>query len=425
MGGSLEAYEMAQFLEEFPEYRSCSTFVETGTHEGGTVAVMARMFPVCHTVELSEYYHTLSKERYSHLGINFHLGDSGVILCSLCKSLNDDCVFFLDAHFSHGKTARGDKDVPLAEELASIAARNKGDVIIIDDVRLFGTTGGEDWGDISTEMLMKALKPRIPKNHFIRNDRLYILLNRENKPVHIPTPAPPREIPPHLLNAFTMNDRIPVVLQYHDNRSTEQSSKIYTIKDVTTFMYQVFLGANCGYGVTDFQLYQALKTFPIKGKKTVVVGSQSPWYESVALANGASSVTTIEYQAIESEHPLITAVTPEQFDKSPVKFDVGFSISTFEHDGLGRYGDPVSPNADLIAMQRMRSIITPGGILFLAVPVGADCLEWNAHRIYGKIRLPLLLQDWNLIGTFGFSNEMLDKPGWEQPIIVLANDAPL
>lgn len=425
MGGSLEAHEMAQFLEEFPEYRSCTTFVETGTHEGGTVAVMARMFPVCHTVELSEYYHTLSKNRYSHLGIHFHLGDSGVILCNLCKDLNDNCVFFLDAHFSHGKTARGDKDVPLAEELASIAARNKSDVIIIDDVRLFGTTGGEDWGDISTEMLLRALEPRIPRKHFVRNDRLYILLNSESKREVIPAPVPPQEIPTHLRRAFTMNDSIPVVTEYYDSRSSVNSSKTYTIKDVTTFMYQVFLGATCGYGLTDFHLYQALKTFPIKGKKTLVVGSQSPWYESVALANGASSVTTIEYQPIQSEHPLITALTPEQFDKNPMKFEIGFSISTFEHDGLGRYGDPVSPNADLIAMQRMRAIISPGGILFLAVPIGTDCLEWNAHRIYGKIRLPLLLQDWRVLSTFGFSNELLEKHGWEQPIIVLANDSPL
>jgi hypothetical protein len=425
MGGSLEASEMAQFFEEFPEYRSCTTFVETGTHEGGTISLMARMFPTCHTIELSEYYHELSKNRYSPLGIHFHLGDSGVVLCSLSKTLNDDCVFFLDAHFSHGKTARGDKDVPLAEELASISARNKGDVIIIDDVRLFGTSGGEDWGAISTEMLLKSLKPRIPKEHFIKNDRLYILLNKETKTNHIETPLPPRDIPAHLRGAFTMNNTIPVVSQYYDNRSTEMSKKTYSIKDVTTFMYQVFLGATVGYGITDFYLYQALKTFPVRGKKTVVVGSQSPWYESVALANGASSVTTIEYQPIESEHPLITTLTPEQFEKNPLKFDIGFSISTFEHDGLGRYGDPVSPNADLIAMQRMRSIINPGGLLFLAVPTGADCLAWNAHRIYGKIRLPLLLQDWSLIGTFGLSDELLEKNGWEQPILVLKNDAPL
>jgi hypothetical protein len=190
-------------------------------------------------------------------------------------------------------------------------------------------------------------------------------------------------------------------------------------------MYQVFLGATVGYGITDFHLYEALKAFPIKTKSTVVMGSQSPWYESIALAYGASSVLTIEYQPIRSEHPLIKAITPEQLVKSSSRFDVGFSISSFEHDGLGRYGDPVVPNADLMAMQQMRSILKPGGLLFLAVPVGIDTLVWNAHRIYGRKRLPLLISDWNLIGSFGMTEQLMDSEVWQQPILVLKNDFPI
>ena len=43
---------------------------------------------------------------------------------------------------------------------------------------------------------------------------------------------------------------------------------------------------------------------------------------------------------------------------------------------MGRYGDPVNPNADMAAMAKLRSYVKPGGVAFLAVPVGADAVFW-------------------------------------------------
>ena len=45
--------------------------------------------------------------------------------------------------------------------------------------------------------------------------------------------------------------------------------------------------------------------------------------------------------------------------------------------------------------------IKKGGHLFLQVPIGRDCVAWNAHQIYGEMRLPLLLQGWQVIDTKG------------------------
>ena len=49
-----------------------------------------------------------------------------------------------------------------------------------------------------------------------------------------------------------------------------------------------------------------------------------------------------------------------------------------------------------------------------------DKIEWNAHRIYGKIRLPLVTVNFKLIDIVGkFSWE---KANWRiQPILVLKN----
>jgi hypothetical protein len=104
------------------------------------------------------------------------------------------------------------------------------------------------------------------------------------------------------------------------------------------------------------------------------------------------------------------------------------SISTIEHDGLGRYGDPLDPNADLASMAAIRSLLKPRGLFFLSVPVGADLLVWNLHRRYGELRLPLLLAGWEVYGRIGWIEEMLTKPGpahkTYEPVFVLQPQPP-
>jgi hypothetical protein len=97
------------------------------------------------------------------------------------------------------------------------------------------------------------------------------------------------------------------------------------------------------------------------------------------------------------------------------------SISSIEHDGLGRYGDPINPNGDLRAMREFKEMLKPGGLLLLAVPVGQDAVVWNAHRIFGRKRLPLLMDGWELIDSFGFSEKLFDAKLGEdvQPVFVL------
>ena len=53
-----------------------------------------------------------------------------------------------------------------------------------------------------------------------------------------------------------------------------------------------------------------------------------------------------------------------------------------EHVGLGRYGDPLDPNADLVAMAELSRVLAPGGSLLFVVPVGRPRVQFNAHRIY-------------------------------------------
>jgi SAM-dependent methyltransferase len=54
-----------------------------------------------------------------------------------------------------------------------------------------------------------------------------------------------------------------------------------------------------------------------------------------------------------------------------------------EHIGLGRYGDPLDPTADVSAMRELQRVVAPGGSLLFVVPVGKPRVCYNAHRIYG------------------------------------------
>ncbi len=51
-----------------------------------------------------------------------------------------------------------------------------------------------------------------------------------------------------------------------------------------------------------------------------------------------------------------------------------------------RYGDPMDPTADLKSMHTLAtSLVRPGALLFLAVPVGRDRIVFNLHRVYGCV----------------------------------------
>lgn len=186
------------------------------------------------------------------------------------------------------------------------------------------------------------------------------------------------------------------------------------------------------YGRTDSWLYTALEHFEVKEKHVVVLGSQRPTYESVCLEFGAKHCTVIDFQPITiPKYERYTTMTLDEFDAKPMQFDAAFSISSFEHDGLGRYGDPLRPNGDLDMMKKMTCILKPGGLLFLSVPIANDKIVWNMHRLYGQIRLPLLLQHWTLLDVFA-DHRMYERwsgcdcgtQGDYEPILVLQNSRP-
>lgn len=230
-------------------------------------------------------------------------------------------------------------------------------------------------------------------------------------------------IPPGLADKFTENGKIPVRYWFLEQRRTKPiciDAPTYekTIQSVLDRKMKY-------YGSTIHYLYQALEVFSISGKKILVAGLEACNCDALAIAYGADTVLVTDYNPPVCEHQRVVSMTPEEFAKSGLRPEAAFSISSFEHSGLGRYGDQLDPDADLKAMRELKSKMAPGGILFLAVPVGQDCLVFNAHRIYGPLRLPELLKGWTFLASFGFSANQygiaLGDAGF-QPVLVLSED---
>jgi hypothetical protein len=152
----------------------------------------------------------------------------------------------------------------------------------------------------------------------------------------------------------------------------------------------------------------------IRGRRCVVFGAMSPLVESLLLAFGAANVTTVEYNGLKYEHHKLRTQTPAQAEaelaQTPLgsRYECAVSISSFDHDGLGRYGDPLGPDSDLLANDRVRELyLVPGGTYFLTVPIGPDVVVWNLHRRYGPVRLPLLLEGWEEVERVGWPGERI------------------
>lgn len=150
-------------------------------------------------------------------------------------------------------------------------------------------------------------------------------------------------------------------------------------------------------------LYHALKAYPTSGKG-IVIGSLTPWAEGFALRYGAEKIITAEYNPIISEDERIVPTHPMDIAKNWKKWvnslDFAISFSSLEHSGLGRYGDILDPIGDLREVQKTRCLLKPGSLFYLDVPTGRDVLAFNANRVYGWARWPLMAAGFQVLGIF-------------------------
>jgi len=156
-------------------------FIESGSYGGdGIMAALKAGFPKVISIELSEYYYILCRERYKQPNVTLYHGDSVEVLPIILKDITERCTFWLDGHFCGDFTAGQTNPVPLMEELLIIAKHTRNDhTIIIDDMRLLRTHDAE-WKDLKygiedIENVVRRINPKYQIHYekgLVKNDIL-------------------------------------------------------------------------------------------------------------------------------------------------------------------------------------------------------------------------------------------------------------
>lgn len=156
------------------KYRS-KTFVETGTYLGDMVFAARGIFDRIYSIELGDKLYENAKARFSkHSHISILHGNSAELLPEILLYIKEPCLFWLDAHYSAGITAKGEILTPILQELKHIFRHPIEDhVILIDDAADFN--GENDYPTIEElRRMVSENKPNCEfgvKNNIIRIHR--------------------------------------------------------------------------------------------------------------------------------------------------------------------------------------------------------------------------------------------------------------
>lgn len=118
-----------------------------------------------------------------------------------------------------------------------------------------------------------------------------------------------------------------------------------------------------------------------------------------SLASLGYNLTAVDLHPYPLSHPQLRSVQADILEwETTERFDIVLCISTLEHIGLGVYGDePASAvaSADRSAVERLRELTTPGGIMVLTVPFGAASAD-KTQRAYDRAGLERLIEAWTV-----------------------------
>lgn len=265
------------------------------------------------------------------------------------------------------------------------------------------------------------------------------ILSRERRAP--PATGPPPTLPPDLHWAFTRCG-VATVGDFFvdDTRNGKGTHYAHSRKDMESRVAasrtqlerpQPLRGSSLNAARQVEALKNARVASKVRGGACVVFGSTAPIVEALLIAGGAASVLVVEYNNLTYDHPLVSHAKPDDFAAGAhARFDVAISFSSFDHDGLGRYGDPLAPDGDLLAMDFLAGFLAPGGLALVSVPVGMDVIWWNLMREYGPVRLPLLLEGYHVVDRIGWEQgrlgAMRTKPGPGvpyEPVFILSHES--
>lgn len=156
--------DLLRFLEKTFDIK---TFVETGSGHGATALEAVKIFPLVHTIELSDSLYEETQGLLGQTAMCYH-GKSAEVLSAILPQIYGPAVYWLDAHWSGGPTAGEQEQCPLLGELEEINRREMNhDFILIDDAHVFFSPA--------------VLKPPHILEHWPSLMQIFTLLNKKDR----------------------------------------------------------------------------------------------------------------------------------------------------------------------------------------------------------------------------------------------------
>ncbi len=84
------------------------------------------------------------------------------------------------------------------------------------------------------------------------------------------------------------------------------------------------------------------------------------------------------------------------------------ALCSLEHFGLGRYGDPIEPEACFLCFEAIQKKLKKGANLYISVPIGKERVEFNAHRIFFAKTIVDCFKQMNLVELSYASSDGID-----------------
>ncbi|EGT36030.1 hypothetical protein CAEBREN_32691 [Caenorhabditis brenneri] len=231
----------------------------------------------------------------------------------------------------------------------------------------------------------------------------WLLISQKEKPE-----VPPKQLPVDQKNSFLLNGYTALSEWYFNDHSTkgDKSRNWNRIGEFMKFSKTQLGELANSYDKESESMYHAMSGYPLDGVNGFVVGSMQPWVEVMALQHGKLIVFIFTNKEFKDRLSSILQVDfAKRWEQYAGSFDFAASFSSIEHSGLGRYGDPIDPIGDLREMMKIKCMLKKGGLLFLGIPYGTDAIQFNSHRIYGSIRLAMMLYGFDWLASYSGEQE--------------------
>ncbi len=156
-----------------------AVFIETGTYKGKMIYAVMPHIKEIYSIELDQTHFENAHKRFiGYPNIHILQGPSEEVLPRVLANIDKPCLFWLDAHWSEGSTAKGKTNTPILQELQCILNYKKADehIVLIDDARLF--IGMDDYPTLEAlEHFVRAIHP-----NWIFDVKDDIIKTHSNKP---------------------------------------------------------------------------------------------------------------------------------------------------------------------------------------------------------------------------------------------------